>query len=138
MESRYFPRSELESCFRDWDLPGDLLSGQFIGIVSIADLVELCDLYKRNDDDAFLTNLQNFKELALQNGYVFLSELDQFKLSSALFDRDEVELTFWKDGADRSVPPLHSIRCLTLRVDESVFWDIDAYNAMLESLGVEV
>ena len=134
MQTRYFGKHEMRRCLEGKDLADDLRTNLSIGISSIADLIEICDHYKRNNKSGFVEQLTELKESHLKNGVVYISELDQQMLLSTLFDNENEEITLWPDGSNRATSPIHSVRCLTLRVSDSVFWGAEVYQDMLELL----
>jgi hypothetical protein len=130
MKIRYFGKQELECYLQDQKIKADIWEKTFIGISSISDLIEICDQYKRDGNTEFRKHLSRFLDELVTNGFVFLSELDQQKLSSSLFENEDVKSSLWIDGSDRNRHPLQSVRCLTLRPNAYVFWDEDVYVEM--------
>jgi len=135
MKLRYFAKQELETYFKAHKLPADLFDQSTMGISSIADLVEICNQYKYDNNSKFLDDLKIFEDGPCFDGSLFVSELDQHKLSSSLFENesDDDKFCLWLNGTDRNTPPLHSVRCLTLRVTDYVFWDLDVFQEMLSN-----
>ena len=132
MKTRYFNKQDLETYFESRKLQADITDKTFIGISSIAEIIELCDQYKRKGNHEFLSDLDEFSKNPMADGMVYVSELDQYTLSSNLFENEDIKTDLWVDGTDRNTNPIHSVRCLTLRPNDYVFWGNDVYSEMRE------
>lgn len=131
MKTRYISKRETDKYLDGNALAEDLQSGSSIGVTSIANLIDLCDLWKQNNKTCFMEQLTKLKENHFKSGVLYLSELDRNGLFLTLFDHDDEGIVLWADASDRNIPPMHSVRRLTLRVNETVFWDDEVYQDMM-------
>jgi len=138
MRTRFFLPLEVINFFKQRELRNDLLNYDAMAVCSIADLLDVCEAYKKGKLDIsredLHKNFEAFNTGPVKEGFVFIADLDQDKLSSALFDIDnEVVVDLWGEAADRNISPRRSIRYLTLRItDDSVWWSDEVYREMLE------
>ncbi len=139
MLTRFFTPAEVIDYFEEGELKKNLLNGETIAICSIADLLDVCEAYKKGNLDIFLveelgSKLDAFNEGPVKEGVVSIVDLDQNNLSAALFERDSgVVIDLWRQAANRDVSPKRSIRYLTLRVtDDSIWWSENVYQEMEE------
>lgn len=135
METRYFNPKEFIHYALRGEIATDLSEGATLGRCSIADLIELCELQKKNNlnvsQSELLKKLEPFVEHFMLNGTVFVADLDQETLSNILFvERNPSEL--WAAVATMEIPPLHSLRRLTLKNTEWDFWGENVYIEMEE------
>ncbi len=135
MKTRYFNPVELSDYIVQDNIASDLISEQTMSRCSIADFIDLCELQKKGRINLSLTQLLERLELFAKNstldGIVFVADLDQETLSKALFvERNPSKL--WLSAATREIPPLHSIRRLTLKDSEWEFWGENVYTEMEE------
>lgn len=138
MLTRYFTPLEVTRYFERGEAKQDLLDRQAMAICSIADLLDTCEAYKKANLDISFTELHQkfnaFDKNLVREGFVSISNLDQYNLSAALFERDSGVVTdLWQPAANRGISPKQSLRCLTLRItDESVWWSENVYYEMEE------
>lgn len=135
MKTRYFDPVELSNYVTQGKIASDLISKKTIARCSIADFVDLCELQKKGISNLSLTLLlerfELFVEHLILDGMVFIADLDRETLSKALFvERNPSEL--WASAATREIPPLHSVRRLTLKDSEWEFWGENVYIEMEE------
>jgi len=134
-KTRYFNPVELSNYVAQGKIASDLISEQAMSRCSIADFVDLCELQKKGRLNLSLAQLLERLELFAENstldGMVFVADLDRETLSKALFvERNPSKL--WLSAATREIPPLHSVRRLTLRDSEWEFWGENVYMEMEE------
>ncbi|HHC24179.1 MAG TPA: hypothetical protein ENK58_02005 [Desulfobacterales bacterium] len=140
MITRFFTPSEIADYFERGELKADLLNDEIMGICSVADFLDICEAYKKGK-----LRISSHKELnerfdafdklpegPVEKGLVFIVNLDQDKLSSALFERDDGNVVgLWDQAATRHISPKRSLRYLTLRTnDDSAWWGEDVYLEM--------
>lgn len=136
MLTRFFSPPEVAQCFENGILREDLLNGETIAICSIADLLDICEAYKKGNLQVSHTELHTRAEAftagPVKEGVVYIVDLDQDNLSSALFERDDGPVVdLWSVAIERNISPKRSIRCLTLRItDDSTWWSEDVYQEM--------
>lgn len=113
-------------------IASDLTDRQTLARCSIADLIDFCELQKKGGLNLSLAKLlELFEEDLTLNGMVFVADLDRETLSKALFvEPNPSEL--WSSAATRGIPPLHSVRRLTLKDSEWEFWGENVYTEMEE------
>ncbi len=139
MLTRFFTPSELTDYFEQGELKEDLFDGETIAICSVADLLDICEAYKKGNlrishqelDKRFNAFNEN-PEGPVRKGVVHVSELDQDNLSSALFERDGgTIIDLWRQAANKNISPKRSVRYLTLRMtSDSIWWSEDVYQEM--------
>lgn len=138
MRTRFFLPPEVTNYFKRGELRDDLLNYEAMAVCSIADLLDVCEAYKKGSLDISREDLHGsfeaFNAGPVKRGLVFVVDLDQENLSPALFERDSgVVVDLWGEAADKNISPRRSIRCLTLRItDDSVWWSEEVYREMLE------
>jgi hypothetical protein len=138
MRTRFFLPLEIVNYFKQQELRNDLLSHDAMAICSIADLLDVCEAYKKGNLEISREELHRsfeaFNVGPIKGGLIFVVDLDQANLSSALFERDnEVVIDLWEEAADKNISPKRSLRYLTLRItDDSVWWSEEVYWEMLE------
>lgn len=138
MLTRFFTPVEVIDYFERGVLEEDLLDGRTIAIGSIADLLDICEAYKKGNLNISGMELQGrfdaFNAGPIQGGAVFIIDLDQDNLSSALFERESgIVVGLWDQATRRSISPRRSIRYLTLRItDDVIWWPEDVYRQMEE------
>jgi len=136
MITRFFTPSEIADYFERGELKADMLNGESMGICSVADILDICEARKKGNlrfssHKELDGRLDAFNKLS-EKGLVFVSNLDQDKLSSALFERDDGNVIgLWKQAASRHISPKRSLRYLSLRTnDDSAWWGEDVYLEM--------
>lgn len=131
MDVRYFALQDIEDYCIDQTLSIDFLHKQCLGICSIADVVELCENQKKGVGKISSEHLRQAIRKLVVTGFsedaIYISSLEREDLSECLFEPDG---TLWTEAAQRHIPPLHSVRRLTLRHTESRWWDEDLYQQM--------
>lgn len=138
MLTRFFSAAEIIRYFERGTLSADLNSGEIIAICSIADLLDICEAYKKDNLNIshveLHTRFEEFKEHPVKEGSIYIVDLDQDKLSSSLFERDNgAVVDFWHTGVNRSISPKRSVRYLTIRIiDDSTWWSEQVYQEMEE------
>lgn len=138
MRTRFFLPLEITNYFKHRKLRDDLLNYEAMAVCSIADLLDVCEAHKKGNleisREDLLESFEAFNSGPVKEGAVFVVDLDQDNLSSALFERhNEVVVDLWEEAANKDISPRHSVRYLTLRVtDDSVWWSEEVYREMLE------
>lgn len=131
--------SDLKRFFENGLISQDCLDGKEILIFSIADLLHICEDFKKGNLRTSAGHLKKrFTELAdnpkslAGKGLVYVADLDHDVLNKALFERENnIVHGFWSKATNSRIPPRRSIRYLTLRIsDESVWWSEDVYLQM--------
>ena len=136
MLTRFFTPQEVTDYFERNNLNSDLLNDEMMAICSIADLLDICEAYKKDNLDIRYLELQErfetFNRELVDAGKVFIADLDQDNLSKALFERDDyTTIDLWYKAANRNISPKRSIRYLTLRItDEAIWWSENVYQEM--------
>lgn len=132
---------EILDFFKHGRLKDDLENGNYISICSIGDLLDVCESNKKriiNIDREVLN--QRYRELVedqagpVYNGLIFIINLEQDNLSSALFEKEEeLIIDLWRQAANANISPRRSIRYLTMRIiDRSTWWSEEVYLQMEE------
>lgn len=137
MLTRFFTPVEYIDYFKRGELKDDLLNGGVIAIGSIADLLDICEAYKKGglkiSGGELHQKFSAFEASVIKEGFVFIVDLDQEGLSTALFEKDNEMVELWQQAANRGISPKQSIRCLTLKIaDDSAWWSENVYEEMEE------
>ena len=141
MRDNFMTPGEIKKFFEQGKLKEEYDSDDYISICSVGDILDMCEAFKKGKITLSLDELmERFHEFAkkdtgpVSNGLVFIVDLEQENLSSALFDREELLVTsFWLKAANSKISPRRSIRYLTIRiVDESTWWSEDVILQMEE------
>lgn len=136
MQTRFFSPSEIIRYFEQGELTRDLLGGESIAVCSIADLLDICEAHKKGTLRPTVNLHMMFKQLSdgpIREGLIFVSNLDQDALMAALFEREGgTILGLWSVAADRHISPRQSIRRLTLKITDMVWWSDSVYQEMEE------
>ena len=138
MLTRFFSPTEVAKFFERGDFKEDLLNGRTIAICSIADLLDVCEAYKKGNLSISHPELHQrfnaFDEDLIRQGSVSVIDLDQNNLSTALFERDSgVVIDLWQQAANRVISPKRSIRYVTFRITgDSTWWSENVYHEMEE------
>lgn len=137
MQTRFFAPHEVFNYFESGKIESDISDIEMLAICSIIDLLDMCELYKKQRLHLSYSELQQkvqqFYETLVETGQIVIVDLDQDNLSSVLFERDITQevTNLWNHACNRSISPKQSIRYLTLRlIDDSTWWSEDVYLEM--------
>jgi hypothetical protein len=139
LRTRFLSPDELLDYFNKRKLKTDLVTGETIGICSIADFLHICETCKKGDLYVSHSDLENsckaFEEDPdgpLTKGQIYIVNLEVNNLSSALFMRNNgLVVDLWRQAANSNISPRRSIRYLTIKyTDESIWWSEDVYQEM--------
>lgn len=134
------PREVLKF-FEQGKLKEDYDIGDYIYICSVGDILDVCEAYKKGKIPISIEELrERFNDFIespigpVNNGLVFIVDLGQDNLSSALFEREGgLVYDFWEKAANSNISPRRSIRYLTIRIiDGSTWWSEDVFLQMEE------
>lgn len=132
MRIRYFTPTELSNLLIKDALPADIDHQECIGICSIADFVDFSEVQKKIESKLTTTTmedrfLQVCDDRSTSYGMIGVAELDATTLIEAMFEDSG---GFWKKAVSSEIPPIHSIRILSLRPTISSWWGYDVFDEM--------
>ncbi|MBV7330949.1 hypothetical protein KFU94_22455 [Chloroflexi bacterium TSY] len=79
--------------------------------------------------DTFRERISQLEPMEFEEDFLWIAYLDREDLLFSLFEEDG---ELWNEAAQSNIPPLHSVRLLSLRPTDSRWWDDKCYTQMIE------
>lgn len=139
MDSRYVTYKDIELCLTTGDLNNiEALSQEFILVASVADLLMVVELFRKNKISIPKTDLINNFLNFQKNQIVYFPELDRRTILDNMFEYDNQITSLWKHACNKNISPRFSISLICLKPNsdelctEKVFEDMIEYYTNLE------